>query len=342
MFPSKVSLNRVLGELTVPRGDVLNVYNGSEINLGTPTAGSMFGVLAKADGVVAGENVRNGDVLVFVGNGDSWVPFRANAGLGFIAIPNAPSALVGNILEGSAVVSWGDVSNAARYEGRVNGGQISIVTSPWQVAGLASSSSHTVEVRSVGEAGASAWATVAFKTLAPKPIGLSFHNATIPGYDFPTDGSLAISTTTSADDTATASEAFNFSNYGARAKGTLAGEGFIEFTASQPATRQYRSVLVPSAGGQPVIGIFIQPSGAIYLGGGTYAGGVDSKSTLAKGNRLRLGRSADAYYIEQLQGDTWVRLGAQAVTSGELRFMASNWGGASGFKVSSIAGVGWK
>lgn len=324
----------------------LLVYTGQTLDLGEPLAGRGHAVLAQTQGTVGGYDLPAGTVWVFIGDGAKWLVFQAGGsgggGGGVVGSMGAPVLSASNVSHHGARISWGTVKDAASFEGRVNGGSIQPVTSPWDITGLAMLTPYTVEVRAVGADGSKgAWGTVAFRTAETPPTPLTFHKSSAAGYTFPADGSLAISSTNAPDDTATATS-FNNTGSGARAKETLVGQGFVEFTASKAEGVQYRAFLVSTTSNAAPIGIFLTPSGQINLGGGAYAGGVDSKSTLAAGDRFRLGRSADAYYIDQKQGDTWVRLGAQPVgESFPLRFQANNWGGSSSFKVTSIAGAGW-
>lgn len=320
-------------------GDELSLYTGGSFDLGSASAGRMVGILAQGSGSIAGQDVSPGQVWVFVSDGSTWTGYRAGGGGA-----SAPtSALVRPVLSASQVtarsarVSWPAASGAVSYEGRVAGGMIQEVNSPWDIAGLSMATSYTVEVRAVDQAGQkSAWATVSFKTGEAPAEPLELQTNT-------TDGSITITTTAATNDSTLATGAA-WGKY-ATSKKSLPGAGYVEFTVTKPASLRYGVGLNGGGAGTGAgtIGVYINPSGAISMTGGSYAGGVDSKSTVAAGSRLRLGRTAEARYIEQKQGSSWVRLGAQAVSGALTPTKLSVFGGGqpTAWEVVSVAGAGW-
>lgn len=328
-YVTKSDLTTALNE----RPDKLTVHNGGVLDIGTPTEGKILGFYAKGAGVIGGTDVLPGEIWIFVGNGQNWIPFQAGAGGGSGASGlNRPVLRASNTTETSVTVTWGSVSGATSYEGRINGGQISTVISPWNITNLLPSSSNTIDVRSVGDSEQSAWSTIGVKTLTPPPASLELGT---------TDASIVISSGSGQNDS-TVGTNVPYGKY-AHTKKTLLKEGFAEFEV-KPTSSRFGIALNNGAvmAGTNTIGVYVDPSGAIMLAGGTYAGGVDSKSSTHEGNKLRLGRSNDVCYIEQYKNGSWVRLGAQAVSGTLSSTKLLVFGPPStSFDVRNVAGVGW-
>lgn len=321
--------------------DRLVVYDG-DLTLGEAIPGKMIGVLANADGVLAGNRVESGDVWVFVAKRDGWHGYKAG-GSGAAApvapgSPSSPRLSVYSVTQDSASVEWSAINGATSYEGRMDGGPIGTVTSPWKISELSPNSSHMAEVRSVGEAGMSAWSAVDFKTLAPKPVGLAWHKATIPGYTF--DPSMNVSTTSSADDTVTGVQV----PWGRFAQTTLSmpGDGFVEFMA-HPATNEAYSIRlgtnISRANEQAYIA-FTATRLEANIPGGVGSGFLrtDAPGVVEK---YRFVRTPDSTRLDVFENGDWKQLVAGPRMSGSLILKVTGSGTPTDFKVSSLSGVGW-
>lgn len=334
MLDTRLLVERVarrLNTVETSGNSQLRVYTGGTFDLGYAADGQMVGVLAHSAGSIAGQNVKPGEVWVFIADAGSWMPFKPDTGL---PAAHLSTLNVDNISESAATVSWNTIPGANFYEGRVNGAEIKQVETPWTISGLASASSQTVEVRSVSDSGASPWAITSFRTLSLQVTSLELAtNAT--------DGSISLFTGAGTNDSATGTNVVRGKT--AFTRKTLAGEGYAEVTFGQSTTRY--GVGLNGGGvstGLGTIGVIIEIDGKIRLTGGDYAGGVDSKSTLSAGNRLRIGRTIDSLYVEQLQGNSWVRLGEQPVTAPLTPTRLGIFGGTSAYwTVSDVAGAGW-
>lgn len=327
------------------RSDKLTVYSGGSVNLGEATEGKMLGYLVKTPGTIAGQDVLPGEVWVFVADGQSWTPFQAGAGGGSgvaVAGVSRPAPKTSEVTDTGVTVTWESASGATSYEGRVNGGQAQAVTSPWKVTGLASNSSHTVEVRSVGEAGSSAWSALVFKTLAPKPVGLPW---TITGFGDAT--TMTLSTTTTTNDTVVGTVV----PYGKFARSTKAipgttPTGFFEVNIPAATETAFTVALTDYSTnniGQFAIGLSVQPTGSLNAQGGVFAGGVAIQgASLSKGTRFRFIKGADGTAsIEQMQGAEWVRLTSLTTTKGSSSLYLAVGGGANAtYRVESLSAVG--
>lgn len=337
MLDTRLLVERIARRLHVVENtgnSQLRLYSGGAFDLGHAADGQMVGVLSHSAGSIAGQEVKPGEIWVFIADNGSWRPFKPAIGLP-AAHFSAPSHLnIDNVSESAATVSWGAVPGANFYEGRINGGEIQRVETPWNISGLLNASTQTVEVRSVHAGGTSSWATGSFQTLSPQITSLELAtNAT--------DSSISIFTGTGANDSATGTNVVRGRT--AFTKKTLTGEGYAEITLSRSTTRY--GVGLNGGGvstGVGTIGVIIETDGKIRLTGGDYAGGFDSKSTVLAGTRLRIGRTNSSLYVEQLQGSSWVRLGSQPVADSLNPTRLGIFGGAGAYwTVSDLAGVGW-
>lgn len=315
----------------------LSDFSGGPLDLGEPTARKMVGYLISGPGTIAGVDVLPGEVWVFVGNGTDWQAYKAGGGAAASTALGRPVLSVSGISDTAARVSWAPLASAERYEARLNGGLIQEVTSPWNITGLSMVTDYSVDIRAVAGESSGPWATATFKTLEtpPTPLELATNE---------TNGTVQIKTTTGANDT-TYSTAATYGKF-AFTKKALLSTGFVEFTANTPpgAVRYGVGLNGGSAltGGPERIGVYIETNGQIMLTGGTYAGGVDSKSNISAGTRIRLGRSQDSLYIEQKQAGKWVRLGAQAAPSPLASTKLGIFGPPNAsWDVQSVAGSGW-
>lgn len=324
-------------------GNMLHIYSGGTLDLGEHTEGKMVGVLVKTPGRIAEQDVLPGEVWVFVSKENSWEPFKAGSSPATpVEPPTTPTPTTSAISEEGATVSWNSVDRATSYEGRVNGGQIQTVTSPWVVSGLASNSSHTVEVRSVSAAGASDWSAVAFKTLAPNPVGLAWSLGTHGDA-----ATMTMSTTTTTNDTITGT-ATPYGKFARSSKSIPAStpSGFFEVTIPSTTSTNFTVALTDYSSvnvNQFAIGLQVNTNGTLSAKGGTFAGGIAIQgANLSNGTRFRFIKGADGTAsIEQFQGSEWVRLTALTTTKGSSALWLAVGGDTSNnFRVESLSAVG--
>ncbi|MFJ3030938.1 hypothetical protein ACIP5Z_01750 [Rothia terrae] len=316
----------------------LQTYSGGTFSLGDPTEGAMVGVLATGTGTIGGQDVLPGDVWVFVGDGSNWKGYLAGGGAGTSVAGVARPVLAASSVTSSGVtVSWPPANGATSYEGRVNGGQIQTVTSPWNITGLVASTAQIIEVRSVGGASNSAWASVSVTT-KEKPASAQQWSLALA------DSTFALATTDATNDTVV----MTASPYGkfARSVNSIAvgATGYFEFTLPTAPTGNTLECSLSTygiGGSERVIGLSIKTDGTIMRSGGTWAGGVSTGSTLSAGTRFRLYRNGSTVAIDQYQIATssWVRLGEQVDSKGTSPLYLVASGNAVTGRVESLKGV---
>lgn len=324
-----------------PSTDRLVVYDG-DLTLGEAIPGKMIGVLANTDGVLAGNRVEPGDVWVFVAKQDGWHGYKAG-GSGAAApvapgSPSPPRLSVHSVTQDSASVEWSAINGATSYEGRMDGGPVETVASPWQISELSPNSSHVAEVRSVGEAGVSAWSAIAFKTLAPQPVGLAWRKETVAGYTF--DASMNVSTTANTDDTVTGTQV----PYGRFAQTALSmpNDGFVEFTA-HPATNNAYSIRLGTNSSRMLDQAYVSFAPTrleANIPGGAGSGFLRTDAS-GSARRYRFVRTPELTRLDVFENGDWTQLVVGPRMSGSLVLKVAGSGTPTDFKVSSLAGAGW-
>lgn len=315
----------------------LMVYSGGAFDIGAPTIGRMVGVFAQSGGIIADQVVGSGETWVFVGNGSGWDAYKAGGIISPALPPDAPMLATSALTSSGVTVSWSPVANATSYEGRVNGGTIQAVTSPWSITGLVASTAQLVEVRSVGGAGNSAWASVSVTTKEKQASAQQWSLALA-------DSTLALATTDATNDTVV----MTASTYGkfARSVNTIAtgATGYFEFAVpSAPSGNNLECSLSTYGvgGSERAVGLSIKTDGTIMRSGGTWAGGVPTGSTLSAGTRFRLYRNGSTVAIDQYQTakSSWVRLGEQNDSKSTAPLYLVTGGNAVTGRVESLKGV---
>lgn len=292
--------------------ETLIQFTGGSLDIGQPENGRIIGVQTHGIGTVAGTDVLPGEVWVFVGFNDYWMPYKAGGGSGasgqnIIARPNIS---VKNVTENSATIEWPTAAGAVSYEARQDGGVPYAVSSPLVISGLQPASSFTVSVRSVSESGEkSAWAEKKFSTLEPSPVPARWTLGT-----FGDSANTVISSTKSQDDTVTGNNT-SYAKFARSVQYVPANSefGFFEFTIPSHTNTNFSVALTDYSStniNQYAIGIQINTDGSLSAKGGVYAGGVKiNGGLLSNGKTFRLKKSKDgSVAIQQLQNGNFVNI----------------------------------
>lgn len=315
----------------------LTVYTGELLELGAMEAGRMVGVLAQAPGSIAGYDVAPGQVWVFVCDGSAWTGYLAGGGSGGSGgggqVAGArPAPKASQVSDRTARITWPEVTGATGYELRVNSAAADTVTSPHDLAGLSPDSNVMVEVRAILPAGPTAWGQASFRTSSAPMESLALRQVGASAAD-----TITLFATEAENDSARGKNV----QWGGHAQTVkrLPGNGNVEFTLPRAATGSTRALLTEGRG-QGFIGVNWTADGTLTRQGGKYAGGVPAPEANSS-TRFRLGRNDDEWFLDQKQGNSWVRIGSQP-RSGERAFLEVRAAaGDNQWEITGLKGSGW-
>ena len=165
--PSAVTVSATSDSVTLRWGDVAGATAYEVRRVGravirTSATSYTFGRLAASTTYLF--EVR----AVNIAGASAWARVTARTLAPPVQVPEAPSAVTVSATSDSVTLRWGDVAGATAYEvRRVGRAVIRTSATSYTFGRLAASTTYLFEVRAVNIAGASAWARVTARTLAP-------------------------------------------------------------------------------------------------------------------------------------------------------------------------------